>query len=288
MNRFSASALTLAASISMLVGIPARADDLVAHAGLARYALAADEGAFLDWLDPQSRAVFTAALGGDHGALGDLWSQLMAGAIQMRREDAYLAETLWFNPLFDAGLAARWERRGDQWIAVAAIPITGEMLRGEPLTQEPVRFAGSIRDSAQTLAVRSWAAAADTDWLALPATNSGTAVLARMGAALTDLDLLRASPGYEDAGITARTALATGDDSALPPPIRASLQRMGDTARLSLRPVAGYRRVDGWTMALQSPDAPMLAWLVHFADPAEADAPASVLGYQLLNLGDAR
>lgn len=269
----------LALAVLSLCSVPAQAEELVAHAGLARYALAADQGAFLDWLDPQSRAVFAAAMGGDHGALGLWWSQAMAGAVQMRREDGDLAETLWFNPLFDAGLAARWQRQGDRWVAQAAVPITGATLRGDRATAE-TDMAGL-----PALAARTWAAAADDDWLGHDATNSGTAVLTRIGTLRTALDLLRAAPGYEDAGVMARTALVTGSDAGLPADIRTALARVGTNARLSLRPVAGFRRADGWTMALQSPDAPMLTWLVDFADAADGGA-ATITGYRVLNLGD--
>lgn len=277
------------ALMGVLAAAPALTEDLFARAGLARYALAADQGRFLDWLDPASREVFARAMGGDHGGLGASWSQLMAGAVQLRREDADLAETLWFNPLFDAGLAARWEKRGDAWVAIAAVPVTGERLRGEPLSLEPVHYTGgSIRQQAEALAARTWRVAAGADWLGADATDNGTAVLARVGAARSGLDGLRIAPGYDTAGAMVRAALVTGDESRLPPEVRVALGRMGSAARLSLRPVAGYRRTDGWTMALQSPDAPMLGWLVHFRDPAVAGAAATIAGYQVLNLGDAR
>ena len=275
----------LALLLALLAPAPANAGPLVADAGLARYALAADQGAFLDWLDPQSAAVFAAAMGGDHGYIGQYWSLIAVGAVQLRREEGDLAETLWFNPLFDAGLAARWERRGDGWVATQAVPITGEMLRGEALSLEPSRFGSSIKAGAEALAARSWQAAASADWFGADRTNAGTAALARAAAARAGLDALRATEGYDNAGIAARNLLATGDERALPPQLRGALWRMGADARLSLRPVAGYRRPDGWTMALQSPDAPMLAWLVHFATPAPGE-PAAIIATQLLHLGE--
>jgi hypothetical protein len=226
-------------------------------------------------------------MGGDHGALGEYWSTLMAGAVQLRREQGDSGETMWFNPLFDAGLAVRWERTGEHWAATHVVPVTGEMLRGEALSMQAVGFSASIKAEAEARAAASWRAADLADWFALDTTNSGTAVLRRMAGERAGLDSLRSAAGYEDAGMMARDALATGDESVLPPEVRAGLVLTGAPARLSLRPVAGYRRPDGWTMALQSPDAPMLTWLVHFADPAAAGGAATILGYQLLNLGDA-
>lgn len=288
MNRHIRHAMALALTVLAIPAGPARAEPLYAHAGLARYSLAANQGAFLDWLDPVSAQAFSSAMGGDHGELGDWWSQLLVGAVQLRREDGDLAETLWFNPLFDAGLATRWERSGDRWIATVVVPVTGEVLRGEPVSLQPVLPTGNFRAAAEALAARTWPAAQQASWLGVDQTGLGTAVLRRIGAARAGLNGLRAAPGYESAGVMARTALVTGDESALPEPVRRALHAMGADARLTLRPVSGYPRADGWTMALQSPDAPMLAWLVHFADPAAAGEPASIAGYQMLNLGGAR
>jgi hypothetical protein len=36
--------------------------------------------------------------------------------------------------------------------------------------------------------------------------------------------------------------------------------------------VTALRHADGWTLVLQSPDAPALTWLVQFADPAPGTA----------------
>ena len=271
---------------------PASASDapLAVETGLARYALAADEGLFLDTRDPQSRAVFEAALGGDHAVLGDLWSLLMVGAVQVRHETGDTAETLWFNPLFDAGLATRWRHTEAGWQAVASSPVTGEALRGQPIVRTPVNWgtSGSLKSAVETRARASWTASAGGGWLDRDLTNAGTAALTRAMAARQSLNRLRGAPGYEDAAQRVRQALVTGSDADLPASVRRGLIVMGQHARLTLRPVAGYHHPDGWTLALQSPDAPRLAWLVHFADPAGSDTPAAIKGYQLLNLGAAK
>lgn len=282
----------LTALAALTIAVPAMAQDnlLAAQAGSARYALAGDEGLFLDTRDPQSRAVFEAALGGDNGALGDLWSRLMAGAIQIRHENGDTAETLWFNPLFDAGLATRWERWEYGWRAVAATPVTGEMLRGEKIVAAPVQWgsSGSLKAAVEVRARASWAASANGGWLDRDATGAGTAALVRAMAARNSLDELRAAPGYEDAVMTARQMLVTGDAASLPSDVRNGLALLGQGARLTLRPVAGYRRPDGWTLALQSPDAPRMTWLVHFVDPAGAASGAGVKGFQSIDLGGAK
>ena len=280
--------LALALASLSVTAAPVAAEPLYAHAGLARYALAADQGTFLDWLDPESAGVFAAAMGGDHGELGSWWSHLMAGAVQVRREDGDLAETLWFNPLLDAGLATRWEQRAGGWVAIAVVPVTGAVLRGEPLAVAPTLPVGNLRQAMEALAARTWPAAEQASWFAFDQTGVGTAVVRRIGAARAGLNAMRATAGYETAGVLARDALVTGDETALDLPVRRALHAMGAEARLTLRPVSAYPRPDGWTLALQSPDAPMLAWLVHFADPAAPGAAATIAGFQLLNLGDAR
>ncbi len=277
--------------LAVSASLPAMAQDnlLAAQAGSARYALAGDEGLFLDTRDPQSRAVFEAALGGDHGGLGDLWSLLLAGAMQIRRESGDTAETLWFNPLFDAGLATRWERWESGWRAVAATPVTGELLRGEKIVVAPVNWgsSGSLKTSVEARARITWTVSASGGWLDRDATGAGTAALVRAMAARDSLNQLRIAPGYENAVMSVRQTLVTGDASGLPAGVQKGLALIGQGARLTLRPVAGYRRSDGWTLALQSPDAPRIVWLAHFADPSGGGA-AMVKSYQIINQGEVK
>jgi hypothetical protein len=286
MRRLLLPFAALAALLPANAPTAALAGPLVADAGMARYALAADQQYLFEWLDPASAAVLADALGGENAALGHYWSTLMAGAVQMRREDAEAGETLWFNPLFDAGLAIAWEPSSTGWVAVAAVPVTGEMLRGEPFSALPVSYAGSIKDEAEARARATWAAAAAGPWVANDATSAGLVVLSRVMDGQDGLDGLRASEGYETAGMMVRELLAGTDDRALAAPLRDALALMGPDARLSLRPVAGWRRADGWTMALQSPDAPMLTWLAHFTDPAAEGQAATLAALQIANLGD--
>lgn len=278
--------LTSLAALAALLPIPAVAGPLVADAGMARYALAADQQYLFEWLAPASAEVLAQAMGGRNAALGHYWSTLMAGAVQLRRENAEAGETLWFNPLFDAGLAVRWEPSGSGWVATNAIPVTGEMLRGEAFSALPVSFVSSIKAETEARARATWNAAEAGPWVAHDATSAGLAVLGRVMDAQDGLDAMRASDGYAAAGVMLRGLLTTTDDRGLAAPLRAALEMMGPDARLSLRPVAGWRRDDGWTMALQSPDAPMLAWLAHFTDPATEGGAASLSGLQIANLGD--
>jgi hypothetical protein len=267
---------------------PSMAQDSVfaAQSGNARYALAADESLFLGALDPTSQTVFAAALGEDTGQFGNYWADLIAGAVQLRRESADTAETLWFNPLFDVGLAARWQRGSDGWRATAASPISGEALRGEVTDVAPVNWgtSGSLKAAVEAKARATWAASANGGWMDRNMSDSGSAALMRAFMARVSLGSMYGSPGYEYAEPVVQKALVSGAASDLSPAAHRALQLTGMQARLTLRAVAAYRRPDGWTLALQSPDAPRRAWLVHFTDP-ESGGRAAIKGYQLVDMG---
>ncbi|MEI9905021.1 MAG: hypothetical protein WDN06_14450 [Asticcacaulis sp.] len=74
--------------------------------------------------------------------------------------------------------------------------------------------------------------------------------------------------------------MVTGNPAAarLPVAMRRGLAKYGDDARSTMGPVAAYRRKDGWTLVMQSPEAPQIAWLIHFADP-KGDDPAMPRGF---------
>jgi hypothetical protein len=89
-----------------------------------------------------------------------------------------------------------------------------------------------------------------------------------MNAAAGSLERMYATPGYQFARLGARLILALSDPAQLParPELKRALALYGDAARQALRPVAAYRRADGWSLVLQSPEGPGAAWIVHFAD----------------------
>ncbi|MCX7864844.1 MAG: hypothetical protein N2423_07405 [Novosphingobium sp.] len=282
----------LVASLALLLAClapgPAHAQNapLVAVSGTARYALAADGAAFLEATDPVTRATLQQALGWDDSLFAELWSQIMAGAIQLRREFGEDAETLWFNPLFDAGLAIAWRLEPDGWQAVAAVPVTGEQLRGEAFGITPGTWRGSaIKPLIEARARASWQGAAERTWIGLIARDAGTTAMLRAHAAERSLDEMRLAPGYQGAVFSAWQGLVTGDEATLPEGVRRGLAITGLNARMTLRPVAAFQRPDGWTLAMQSPDAPRLVWLAHFTDPPPGGS-AMLRGYQLADMGE--
>ena len=61
-----------------------------------------------------------------------------------------------------------------------------------------------------------------------------------------------------------------------------ALERYGVDARNTLRQTSAYRQGEArWTLVLQSPDAPGVAWFVHF-DRAKA-ARATISGVDVVN-----
>ena len=272
-------------ALMALAPLPAAAGPLVADAGMARYALAADEALFLAQLDPSSRAVFESAIGDDFGAAGGFWSDIMAGALQLRREDGDTAEVLWFNPVFEAGLASRWQREGERWHVIAAVPVTGETLRGEPAL--PV-LPGWMDSDGLALGLASaaaaiWPAAQAADWFGADSTGAGSVAITRVLLARTALAEMTRAPGFAAARGELRAWLVGRSDATLPPPLRDALARIGSDARLTLRPVSALYRAEGWTVTLQSPDAPRIAWLAHFG--IGADGTASTLAFETVDLG---
>jgi hypothetical protein len=273
----SGLALLLAA---MLVQEPAAAPaappPLVAVAGAARYRLSASSDLLLEYLDEDSRAAFARGLRVDRERpLGLLWSQLMAGAVQVRRETGDGAETLWFNPALDVGILTRWARGPSGWRATAVAPVLGERLRGEPVTDVVtprwVARGGDLAEALEATGDATFAAAEREPWAPLfdPGQADVMTAVGRLMFARGAIRQMEAAPGFGLSVATLRRELSgASETSTLPAPVTASLVALGATARRTLRPVIALRHPEGWTLVLQSPDAPALSWLVHFADPA--------------------
>jgi hypothetical protein len=258
---------------------PAAAPPLAAISGAARYRLSASPAMLIEGLDARSQAVFAEALGLADPGIGALWSQVMTGALQVRREAADSADTLWFNPVLDTGLVVRWVREGEGWTAIAAAPVLGETLRGEAgfAAGAPgwATGAGNLGQALKAHSARSFAAADAGSWNRLfeAAPASPVAAVVRPALASRALDRMTGTDGYEGSLRLLHRLLVTDDPAArrLPAALAASLAEFGEAARLTLRPVTALRRADGWTVVLQSPDAPAVAWLAHFTDPATGE-----------------
>lgn len=288
---------TLFALAVLAAALPATAapgpNDLIVTAGAARYSLSSGHSQLL-MLDDGSRAIVTAALKLDDPAYAALWGRLLTGATQLRHENGDQADTLWFNPLFDGGVVAHWTRVNGTWQVQAVSPVTGAALRSEAGLIEPHRMAwlntpGDMGRNLGISAEATFAAADRADWAALAGVKGNVdAVLMRPYEANRGLFSMVATPGYEHALNLVDHLMITGDPAALRLPVamRRGLASYGDSARDTLGPVAAYRRPDGWTLVMQSPEAPQVAWLIHFAAP-RGDDPAMPRGFVAVGTGPA-
>lgn len=287
--------LVLFASLMLPAPALAQADNsaLAVVAGAARYRLSASADLLMQDLDERSQRVLAAALGLDEDpALGLLWPDVVAGALQVRREANSSADTLWFNPLLDVGLVVRWVPRDNGWEALAAAPFLGERLRGEAatdaLTPAWARRDTNLSASLRSAARASYAAADAGSWNPLFASAEADrlVIAARLIAARRAKQAVLTSRRAGDGLWLVRRLLVEDDprQARLPDAMRASLAAFGESARRTLRPVMALRRPDGWSILLQSPDAPAVVWFAHLVDPADPREPSIPQAFAVVSL----
>jgi hypothetical protein len=253
--------------------------DLSQTARLARYGLEADSEQLLARFDPQSRTLLRRALGaGDT----DLRRQVIAGAVQVRHEVGVTGQTLWFNPVFDAGLLLVWRRVGPSWTVTDARWVLGREIREETSQKAPLPIGAAARPilAQETLyAEQALRRAIAADWRPPPADlNAAAEVADRVKASQASVEAFRAAPGQAGAAWTARSILSLSgpQTSGLRPGLKRELATLTPLARLSFRWVAAYRGGDAdWTLVAQTPFSPGEAWFVGFARP-RAQGPAEV------------
>ena len=209
-----------------------------------------------------------------------LWARIFTGAIQTRYEDKDNAATLWFNPVFDAGLIVQWRQDAGQWSIIKAVAVTGETLRREANpTNESLAWrqqSGVMSKAVTDLAHKTWQASLTpnwTEWLTSNQDNERLA-LSRSYAAERALKALRRSQGYDLSIEKARRALVFSDaePTLFNNRLKSELTAFGESARLSLRPIHAFKRATGWSLVFQSAEVPKLIWLVHFNDKTNAEA----------------
>lgn len=281
MRRPSLIAALVSMALLLPVGLAARprGGDIDVAAGAYRYLAAASPDALLAELPPASRPPFENVLRPAGERVGDpYWSALMSGAVQ-RVEVAGPGEarTLWFNPVLDAGLAVHWRRVGEIWTAVEAAPVLGEVLRegvfdpGRDYTHTAWPHASGAPVAAALAISNDISAHAAIHWSVLFAAgaDSRAAVLSHCIQADRSLDEVLRAPGYGGSIALLRRLLVLSDPQAarLPPGLAHALEAIGGNGRLTLGPTAAFRRPDGYTLALQSADAPGVVFFAHFADP---------------------
>jgi hypothetical protein len=261
---------------------------LYAVAGAARYRLSASTDMLYSQMDAGSRAAFAQTLKGI-SADGGSWPNIMAGAMQVRHETGDKAETLWFNPLFDAGLIVHWTKSADGWSAVSSAAILGEDIRRDGslatsaigFVKSPDAVAGSLFASANG----TLNAAQRFEWTGYGGNpKSSKMIIDRTNNAESRLMSVRLTKGYGDFRNALRRMLVSDDPAkqGLPPSVQSELRTMGESARQTLRAISAYRRTEGWSVMLQSPDAPGITWIAHFTDPAGGES-AQPAGFSIVD-----
>ncbi len=243
---------------------------LLATAATARFRLSASNERFLAGFDPLSRATIERALS-SKTVDRRTWPQVMAGALQIRHQSGAEGETLWFNPLFDAGLAVQWHRIATNWTVTKAWSVLGESLRADSLRHGASLLAGDVDRSVVSdqfnIAARELPRFAAPNWHApMQSSDATTEIVSRVRAADAAIAVLRQSPGYARAVVDAYELLAFSgpDTSGIRPALKRAIAGVDPDSRLTLRPVTAFRNGADWTLIMQSPDIPGAAWFVNF------------------------
>ena len=261
------------------------------EAASARYRFTDTTALFLKGFDTEGGRVLESAVRVPAGESPEgeskdtFWPDLMAGALQVRQQSGDSGLTLWFNPVFDAGLVIQWKRGAERWQPEAAWWVLGEDIRksapakGEPksiavvnpailalqngeevfrLTSAPGWRPPQRSESAERI-IRERVRAARTALASLQSTESGGAVLS-----------------------AARRLLTLGEPANLAgkPKMKAVLAALGPDVRERVRVVSAFQAgPHEWTLALVSPDAPSLAIFV--TTSKTSDAPVKIVDVQL-------
>ncbi|MBL8542253.1 MAG: hypothetical protein JNJ63_00455 [Hyphomonadaceae bacterium] len=235
---------------------------LDATAANARYLLSASPTLLISASDPVSARTFLAAMGPDDGGLGaQPWSDLIAGAVQLRRESGDSGQTLWYNPVFDAAFFVAWRRNADGWEATDAALILGEALRDTRLSPT-LGWMAWMRSELPTAELEALArdtiaaANAAPDWAALAFGRDAQRTLALLRVDRAAAGLRRVPPAALSDALDQLVHRGDGD-----PGTQAALEQVGVRAYQTLRPIGAWEGPNGATVALQAPDAPALTIL---------------------------
>ena len=124
-----AGSFTANAQIPVPASITDRSARLVVAASELRLLLSSSTRLALRPLSAAEAAILTRAMNLTDPVADSLWSQAIGPATQFARLSGDTAETAWWNPLIDAGLALRWQYSGGSWRVQAAAPFAGDTVR---------------------------------------------------------------------------------------------------------------------------------------------------------------
>jgi hypothetical protein len=256
------------------------------EAASARYRFTDTTALFLKGFDAEGGRVLESAVRVPEGESKDtFWPDLMAGALQMRHQSGDSGLTLWFNPVFDAGLLVQWKRGAEQWQPEAAWWVLGEDIRKTaPAKGEPNSIAAA---NPATLALKNGEAVfrlvSAPGWRPPQRSESAERIVReRVRAARTALANLQSTESGRTVFSAARRLMTLGEPVNLAgkPKMKAVLVALGPDVCQRMRVVsASQAGPQSWTLALESPDAPSLAIFV--TTSKTSDAPVKIVDVQL-------
>lgn len=236
---------------------------LVAEASRLRHGLAVAPAGLLGAVDPAEAQLIRRALGNPDALALTRWADVFSASTQFFRSGAIEADSIWWNPLLDCGVAVRWRWVATRWQVAGAAAFIGASLRGDSESLPSLDAAALNR-----LAV---------------ATHDAVA----RGAA----DALYAGPGQAAAVITrvreaSEVLVGLGSDEALAvrrqsgagrlltvpgtpggvgvPELEAALAALSPDQRRALAPYRQAARGNGLTVAWASAGAPDTLFLLQY------------------------
>jgi len=261
---------------------------LAFEGGLLRIQGAVSFDRLLTMLPADAAGALRKGLGYRGDAADRNWSSLLRSAVQFEKVDGAAAETLWWSPAVDAGIAISWNEVGSDWRIVAAAPVLGETLRGETVAfHGGPAWSAKADPQAQAAALQQTASATRKAVLAgalrplIEHPAASINVLARSGMVDGHL-LLRFKTSNRNRNLAARQLFTRSSAQVKEPgkeqgnvALGRLLASFSDQQRLMFAPRLVVADGASQTVLWGSAGATHRALLVHYPD-AESIAPSAI------------
>lgn len=248
---------------------------LVAEASRLRHGLAIAPTGLLAAIDAAEAQALRQAFGNPDTLALTRWADLLAASTQFFRVGAFTADSLWWNPLLDAGVAVRWRWASTRWRVAGATAFTGATLRGDGEGPPPLD-AASLRRLAEATRAATSRGAADALY-----TGRGEAATVLTRLRDTSAALVGLSGGDEALAVRRQSGgrrlltVPGTPGGAAGPTLAAMLAALSPDQRQALAPYRQAARGNGLTVAWASAGAPDTLFLLHY-DQAAAVYPRAV------------
>ena len=222
-----------------------------------------------------------------------LAAALIGQSLQFTSVSGQRGVTAWFNPLEDVWVVGLWSPLGEGWrLESLGVLTSDDIERAEgPWNARRPTLAGALAaqaDRARDL-FRDAIAPGRLDALIGDQARTRTRLAAILPVVRFQYERLAATArleGYQgwpadlERVFVADTGRLHGDDA-----LRSAIQGLPTRTRLTLEPVMGFSRPDGESVAVQSPFAPALIFIVHFqqSSPGAAAHPVRIEAVDLFS-----